>query len=60
MIKEKVKILVLFEFKSQINFGWNLGDKSKFGLSYSHISNASLGKRNPGANNIAFTFFKKY
>jgi len=48
------------EFKSQINLGWNLGDKSNFGLSYSHISNASLGDKNPGANNIAFTFFKQY
>ena len=48
------------EFKSQINFGWNFGDASKAGLSYSHISNADFGKRNPGANNIAFTFLKKY
>ena len=46
------------EFKSQINFGWNFGGKSKAGLSYSHISNADFGKRNPGANNIAFTFLK--
>ena len=48
------------EFKSQLNFGWNMGDKSNFGLSYSHISNASLGDKNPGANNIAFTFFRQY
>ena len=44
------------EFKSQINLGWSVGDTSNFGLSYSHISNASLGDKNPGANNIAFTF----
>ena len=48
------------EFKTQLNFGWNLGDKSNFGLSYSHISNADLGVKNPGANNIAFTFFRQY
>ncbi len=48
------------EFKSQINFGWNFGDKSNAGISYSHISNGDLGKRNPGANNIAFTFLRKY
>ena len=48
------------EFKSQINFGWNMGDKSNFGFSYSHISNASLGDKNPGANNIAFTFYTQY
>ena len=34
------------EFKSQINFGFgNFGDKSKAGLSYSHISNADFGKK---------------
>ena len=48
------------EFKSQINLGWNFGDKSNFGLSYSHISNASIGDKNPGANNIAFTFYTQY
>jgi len=48
------------EFKSQINFGWNFGDNSNAGLSYSHISNGDFGKRNPGANNIAFTLLKKY
>ena len=48
------------EFKSQMNLGWNFRDKSKFGLSYSHISNASLGDKNPGANNVAFTFFTQY
>ena len=48
------------EFKSQINLGWNFGDTSNAGISYSHISNGDFGKRNPGANNIAFTFLKKY
>jgi lipid A 3-O-deacylase len=48
------------EFKSQVNLGWTVGDKTNFGLSYSHISNASLGDKNPGANNIAFTFYTQY
>ena len=48
------------EFKTQINFGWNFGKSSNVGLSYSHISNGDFGKRNPGANNIAFTLLKKY
>ncbi len=48
------------EFKSQINLGWNFGDTTNAGISYSHISNGDFGKRNPGANNIAFTFLKKY
>ena len=48
------------EFKSQINFGWNFGSNSNAGISYSHISNGDFGKRNPGANNLAFTILKKY
>ena len=48
------------EFKSQINLGWNFGNTSNAGISYSHISNGDFGKRNPGANNIAFTFLKQY
>ena len=48
------------EFKTQINLGWNFGNSSNAGLSYSHISNADVGLRNPGANNIAFTFFRQY
>tara|TARA_B100000963_G_scaffold319639_1_gene301655 strand:- start:11512 stop:11994 length:483 start_codon:yes stop_codon:yes gene_type:complete len=48
------------EFKSQINLGWTAGDKTNIGLSYSHISNASIGDKNPGANNIAFTFYRQY
>ena len=48
------------EFKSQINIGWTYDGKSNLGLSYSHISNADLGDKNPGANNIAFTFYTQY
>ncbi len=48
------------EFKSQVNLGWNYGSNSNMSFSYSHISNASLGDKNPGANNIAFTFYKQY
>ena len=49
-----------FEFKSQINLGWNFANSSNVGLSYSHISNANVGIKNPGVNNIAFTFFRQY
>jgi hypothetical protein len=49
-----------FEFKSQINLGWNFANSSNAGLSYSHISNANVGIKNPGVNNIAFTFFRQY
>jgi len=49
-----------FEIKSQINLGWKTRDKSNIGLSYSHISNANIGDKNPGANNIAFTFYTQF
>jgi len=31
-----------------------------FGMSYNHISNASLGSKNPGANSYMFNFLKKF
>ena len=33
---------------------------SQFGFSYNHLSNASLGKKNPGANSYMFNFLKKF
>ncbi|MDC1091976.1 acyloxyacyl hydrolase [Candidatus Pelagibacter sp.] len=29
-------------------------------ISYNHISNASLGDKNPGANSYMFNFFKNF
>ena len=31
----------------------------KLGFSYNHISNASLGDKNPGANSYMFNFYQK-
>ena len=36
------------EFKSQIEFAYRFDDRSRLGLAISHISNASLGDKNPG------------
>ena len=33
---------------------------AELGLSYNHISNASLGDKNPGANSYMFNFMKKF
>ncbi|MEY3434583.1 MAG: hypothetical protein RLZZ195_50, partial [Pseudomonadota bacterium] len=33
---------------------------SNIGISYSHISNASLGDKNPGANNYSISFQKNF
>ena len=48
------------EFKSEIQFSYNPSDSSKIGLSYNHVSNASIGDKNPGANSYAFNFLKRF
>ena len=50
----------VLEFKSEIQLSLDLSDKSEFGFSYNHISNASLGEKNPGANSYMFNFLKKF
>ena len=48
------------EFKSELQFSLDLSSESELGFSYNHISNASLGDKNPGANSYMFNFIKKY
>ena len=48
------------EFKSELQFSLDLSNNSELGFSYNHISNASLGDKNPGANSYMFNFFKKF
>ena len=48
------------EFKSEVQLSFNLSKNSMFGMSYNHISNASLGDKNPGANSYMINFIKKY
>ena len=50
----------VLEFKSEIQMSLNLSDSSEFGMSYNHISNASLGEKNPGANSYMFNFLKQF
>ena len=50
----------VIEFKSELQFSLNLSENSHFGFSYNHISNASLGKKNPGANSYMFNFLKNF
>ena len=50
----------IIEFKSEIRLSMDLSKNSMFGMSYNHISNASLGSKNPGANSYMFNFLKKY
>ena len=50
----------VLEFKSEVQFSYATSDKSRFGASYNHVSNASLGDKNPGANSYMFNFIKKF
>ena len=48
------------EFKSEVQLSVNLFQNSQLGFSYNHISNASLGEKNPGANSYMFNFMKQF
>ena len=48
------------EFKSEVQMTFNLSDTTHIGMSYNHISNASLGDKNPGANSYMFNLLKQF
>ena len=48
------------EFKSEVQVSLDLSESTQFGMSYNHISNASLGNKNPGANSYMFNFLKQF
>ena len=50
----------VLEFKSEVQLSFDLSQSSKIGFSYNHVSNASLGDKNPGANSYMFNFLKEF
>ena len=50
----------MIEFKSELQLSFDLMKDSELGFSYNHISNASLGDKNPGANSYMFNFLQKF
>ena len=50
----------MLEFKSEVQLSLDLSKNTELGFSYNHLSNASLGDKNPGANSYMFNFFKKF
>jgi hypothetical protein len=48
------------EFKSEIQVSLDLSDSTHLGVSYNHLSNASLGSKNPGANSYMLNFLKNF
>ena len=50
----------VLEFKSEVQLSYESSDSTSFGVSYNHVSNASLGDKNPGANSYMFNFLKTF
>ena len=50
----------ILEFKTEIQASYAISEVSSFGISYNHISNASIGDKNPGANSYMFNFIKNF
>jgi len=50
----------ILEFKSEVQISIDLPKSIELGLSYNHLSNASLGDKNPGANSYMFNFLKNF
>ena len=50
----------ILEFKSELQISLDIFKNAELGLSYNHISNASLGDKNPGANSYMFNFLKSF
>ena len=50
----------VIEFKSELQASFNISKDMSLGMSYNHISNASIGDKNPGANSYMVNFLKKF
>ena len=50
----------VLEFKTEVQLSYGVSENTSFGMSYNHISNASLGTKNPGANSYMFNFLKTF
>ena len=50
----------VLEFKTEVQLSYSFSKDTSFGASYNHVSNASLGDKNPGANSYMFNFIKNF
>jgi lipid A 3-O-deacylase len=48
------------EFKTEVQLSYAVSESTNLGMSYNHISNASLGDKNPGANSYMFNILKNF
>ena len=44
------------EFRSQIELAYRFDDRARLGLSFSHMSNASIGDKNPGTESLMLNY----
>lgn len=44
------------EFRSQLEVAWRFDDRSRLGLAIGHMSNASIGEDNPGAESLTLNY----
>ena len=48
------------EFRTEVQLSYSISESTNLGISYNHISNASLGDKNPGANSYMFNLLKNF
>ena len=50
----------VLEFKTEVQASYSISESASLGMSYNHISNASLGDKNPGANSYTINLLKNF
>ena len=48
------------QFRTAIEISYELKNKNRIGISFSHISNANLGDKNPGVEVLSFSYHIPY
>ena len=49
-----------FQFRTSLELSYELNNKNRIGISFSHISNANLGDKNPGVEILSFSYHMPY
>ena len=48
------------QFRTSLELSYELNNKNRIGISFSHISNANLGNKNPGVEILSFSYHIPY
>ena len=48
------------QFRTTLEFSYQLANKDRIGISFGHISNANIGNKNPGAEVISISYQKPF